>query len=117
LSVSDKAGGLLLTVTVSASLAELLAVAASATPFGALIVATLVSVPDAAADIEQVAVKVALPPLSRLTELLMLPEPEAGQELPDDAAQVQVQVSDDGNVSATIAPVTLLGPRFPATSV
>jgi hypothetical protein len=106
LSVSDKAGGLLLTVTVSASLAELLAVAASATPFGALIVATLVSVPDAAADIEQVAVKVALPP-----------EPEAGQELPDDAAQVQVQVSDDGNVSATIAPVTLLGPAFPATSV
>jgi hypothetical protein len=65
-----------------------------------------------------VTVKVALPPLSRFTRALMFPLPLAGQTEPTDAAQVHVAaVTFAGNTSATVAPVTALGPAFAATIV
>src|SRR5438067_27167 len=47
----------------------------------------------------------------------MLPEPEAMQLPPPAPMQVQVQVSEAGKVSATVAPVTALGPALDATMV
>src|SRR3954465_29578 len=47
----------------------------------------------------------------------MLPEPEAVQVPPPAPAQVQVQVSEAGKVSATVAPVALLGPALEAVIV
>ena len=58
-----------------------------------------------------------LPPLGRLTVSLMLPEPEAVQVPPPAPTQVQVQVSEAGKVSATVAPVALLGPALLAVMV
>ena len=43
---------------------------------------------------------------------LMLPEPAAVQVPPPAPTQVQVQVSEAGKVSATVAPVALLGPAL-----
>lgn len=57
------------------------------------------------------------PPDGRLTVLLMFPAPEAVQVPPPAPTHVQVQVSMAGNVSATVAPVTLLGPAFEAVIV
>ena len=48
---------------------------------------------------------------------LMLPEPDAVQVPPPAPTQVQVQVSDAGKVSATVAPVALLGPALLAVIV
>ena len=101
----------------SVSLAELLAAAGSVTPPGAVTVAVLVSNPLAAAEMAQLAVYVVLPPLGRFTTSLILPEPEAVQVPPPAPAHVQVQVSDAENVSATVAPVTLLGPALLALIV
>ena len=81
----------------------------SLTPPGAATVAVLLSVPVAAAEIAQLAVYVALAPTGKLTVLLMLPEPLAVQVPPPAPTQVQVQVRDAGKVSATVAPVALLG--------
>src|SRR6476469_6141955 len=47
----------------------------------------------------------------------MLPLPDAVQVPPPAPTQVQVQVSDAGNMSATVAPVALLGPAFDAVIV
>src|SRR5690349_3716243 len=47
----------------------------------------------------------------------MFPEPEAVKVAARAVAQVQVQVSDAGKVSATVAPVALLGPALEAVVV
>ena len=47
----------------------------------------------------------------------MLPEPEAVQVPPPAPAQVHVQVNAAGKVSATVAPLTLLGPALLAVIV
>ncbi len=47
----------------------------------------------------------------------MLPEPEAVQVPPPAPTHVQVQVSEAGKVSATVAPVALLGPALLAMMV
>jgi hypothetical protein len=47
----------------------------------------------------------------------MLPEPEAVQVPPPVPTQVQVQVRAAGKVSATVAPVVLLGPALLAMMV
>src|SRR3954452_23838406 len=47
----------------------------------------------------------------------MLPEPDAVQVPPPAPTQVQVAVRDAGKVSATVAPVALLGPAFDAVIV
>src|SRR3954463_4947834 len=103
--------------SVSGPVAELLPGVGSVTPAGAVTVAVLLSVPVANAEIEQLAVYVALPPLGRLTVSLRLPEPEAVQVPPPAPAHVQVQVSEAGNVSATVALVALLGPALLAVTV
>jgi hypothetical protein len=52
------------------------------------------------------------------TVALMSPAPDAGQLDPADAAHVQVTpVSAAGNTSATVAPVTAVGPAFDAAIV
>src|SRR5204862_320052 len=101
-----------LAASVSLSVAELLPGVGSVTPAGAVTVEVLLRVPVAAAEIVQLAVYVTLPPEGRLAESLMLPEPEAVQVPPPAPTQVQVQVSDAGKVSATVAPVALLGPAL-----
>jgi hypothetical protein len=47
----------------------------------------------------------------------MLPDPAAVHVPPAAPAQVQVQVREAGKVSATVAPVALLGPALLATMV
>jgi hypothetical protein len=47
----------------------------------------------------------------------MLPDPDAVHAPPPAPAHVHVAVRDAGNVSATVAPVTLLGPTLLATIV
>ena len=59
-----------------------------------------------------------MPAAGRFTTWLMLPEPLAVHEEPAEAVQVQVTpVRLAGNVSATVAPVTAVGPAFLATIV
>src|SRR5207245_1762580 len=65
----------------------------------------------------QLAVYVVLPPLGRFTVSLMLPLPDAVHVPPPAPTHVHVQVSDAGNVSATVAPVAVLGPAFDAVIV
>ena len=48
---------------------------------------------------------------------LMFPEPEAVAVPPPAPTAVHVAVSEAGRVSATVAPVTLLGPAFEAVIV
>ena len=105
-------------VIVSVSVAELLPGFGSVTPAGAATVAVLTSVPVAEADNVAVSVKVAVAPTGRLTAALMFPEPDAGHVPPPAPTHVHVApVSAAGNVSATVAPVTALGPLFDATIV
>ena len=104
-------------VNVSVSVALLLPGVGSVTPAAAATVAVLLSDPVAAAEMLQLAVYVTLPPLGRLTELLMLPEPDAVQVPPPAPTHVHVHVSDAGNVSATVEPGALLGPAFDAVIV
>src|SRR5689334_10123536 len=101
----------------SLSVALLLPGVGSVTPPGVVIVAVFDSVPVAAPEIVALAVKVTDPPAGRFTVSLMLPLPEAVQVPPPAPTQVQVLVSDAGNVSATVAPVALLGPAFDAVIV
>lgn len=97
--------------SVSVSVLLLFAKFVSLTPAGAVIDAELTSEPVTELLIEQVAENVTLAPPGRLTELLMLPEPDAEQVPPFAPLQVQVQeLSDCGNVSVTVAPETLLDP-------
>src|SRR5438552_360628 len=87
----------------SVSVALLLAGVGSVTPAGAAMVAVLLMVPLAAPAMVALTVKVALPPLSRLTDAAMLPLPLAGQLDPADAAQVQAsKVLLDGAVSVSV---------------
>src|SRR5439155_1312528 len=101
----------------SLSVAELLPGVGSVTPAGAATVAVLLSVPVADAEIVQLDVYVVLPPLGKFTVSLMLPEPDAVHVPPPAPTHVQVQVSDAGKVSATVAPVALLGPALLAVIV
>lgn len=103
----------------SVSVAELFPEVGSVVPAGTLTVAVLLNVPDASLAMVAFKVKVAVPPLSRLTVVLMLPEPVAAPQLdPGGAVQVQVAlVSLTGNVSTTVALVTALGPLLVATIV
>ncbi len=104
--------------SVSVSVAELLPGLGSVTPAGAVIVAVLTSVPVAAADTVPLSVNVALPPTGRLTLALMLPEPAAGQVPPPAPTHVHAAPRIvAGTVSATVAPVTPLGPLLLATIV
>jgi hypothetical protein len=102
-------------MTVFASVALLLP-AGSLMPPGAVTVAVLLIVPLPVAV--AVTVNVAVPPLSRLTLAEMLPVPVAGQVEPALAEQVQpLTVMFAGKTSATVAPVTALGPAFDTTIV
>jgi len=102
-------------MTVLLSVAELLP-AGSFTPTGAAMVAVLEIVPEPLAV--AVTVKVAVPPLSRLTDAARFPDPLAGQTEPALAVHVQVApVSAAGKLSVTVAAVTALGPAFEATIV
>ena len=102
----------------SASVAELLPGVGSVTPAGAVTVAVLISVPEAAAESVAVSVKVTLAPAGRLTLALMLPDPDAGQVPPPAPTQVHAApVSTAGTVSVTVPPVTPLGPALLATIV
>ena len=105
--------------SVSVSVALLLAGFGSVTAAGAVMVAVLDSVPVAAATTGAVTVKVKDPPAGRFTVLaLMLPEPLAGPVPPPAPTPVQVAPEmDAGKVSATVAPVTLLGPALEAVMV
>src|SRR4029077_13810984 len=103
--------------SVSLSVAELLAGVGSVTPAGAVTVAVFESVPVAAAAIAQLAVYVALPPEGRFTVSLMLPPPDAVQVPLPAPRHVHVQVSEAGNVSATVAPVASPGPALLAVIV
>jgi len=103
--------------SVSLSVAELLPGLGSVTPAGAVTVAVLDSVPVAAAEMAALTVYVTDPPAGRLTVSVMLPEPAAVQVPPPAPTQVQVAVSEAGNVSATVAPVALLGPALDAVIV
>src|SRR3954447_22197503 len=97
---------------------SLLLPAASVTPAGALTVAVLDSVPVAEEATVPLTVNVAVPPERRLTEAAMLPVPEAGQDEPLEAVQVQAApVKAAGKVSATEAPTTSEGPLLVTTIV
>ena len=100
------------------SVAELLLGSGSGRPAGFVTVTVFVRSPNDPARTGAVTVNVAVPPLRRLTSVLMLPLPEAGPLEP--LLYVAVQVAPStwlGNVSTTVAPVTLLGPRFVTTIV
>src|SRR5438034_915527 len=103
----------------SESVAELLPGAGSVVPPGTVVVAVLIRLPAAAGSMVATTVKVAVPPTARLTRLLMLPLPFAGPEEPAPAyAAVQVAlVMAAGKESATVAPVTKLGPALVTTMV
>ena len=58
-----------------------------------------------------------LPPTGRFTVSAKLPAPDAVQVPPPAPTQVQVQVSAAGKVSATVAPVAVLGPALLAVMV
>src|ERR671931_1554714 len=103
-------------ITVLLSVALLLP-GGSFRPAGAVTEAVFVIVPEPAVTVP-VAVKVAVPPTSRLMLALMLPLPLAGQLDPADAAQVHVTLdSCAGNASVTVAPVAAVGPALLTTMV
>jgi hypothetical protein len=105
--------------SVSVSVAELFAPLVSVTPPGAVIVAVLLNDPVAVARTVADTVNVAEPPMARFTGTLNDPVPEAVEQLdPAVAAQVHDQaLMFAGIVSATVAPLTALGPLFVATIV
>jgi hypothetical protein len=105
-------------VTVSVSVAELLAANGSVTPAGAVTVAVFSSVPVAVGESVAVTVKVAAPLAARSTVAAMSPAPDTGQELPAEARHVQAApVSPAGKSSVTATPVTALGPALATTIV
>src|SRR5437660_836958 len=96
---------------VSVSVAELFAGLVSVVPTGTATAAVLARLPVALDATFAIIVKVAVPPFNRLTVVLILPLPDAGQVELEDATQVQVAlVMLAGKVSVTVAPVTSLGP-------
>jgi hypothetical protein len=103
---------------VSVSVAELFPGVGSVLPPGIAIDAVLASEPVALGAMVPVTVKVAVPLESKVTDALMEPEPDTGQEDPEDAEQVHVApVSDAGMASVTVAAVMVEGPAFEATTV
>src|SRR5215471_8860408 len=96
----------------SVSVAELLPGVGSVTPAGAVTVAVLTRLPVAPALMVSVTVKVTEPPTGRLTVSLMAPVPDAAPQVPPLVpAHVQLRaVTPVGSGSATVAPVTALGP-------
>src|SRR5262245_14606399 len=101
-------------VMASASLAALLAGLASATPAGGVTVAVLTRVPVTDGLIWFVKLKVTLALTGRSTVVASAPMPLLGPEtLPPLVLPVTVQVAavtPAGNASATLGPVTALGP-------
>ena len=84
---------------------------------GAVTVAVLETEPVADAATLAVTVKVAVPPAIRLTVVLMLPTPAAGQ-LPPTATQLHVAFDKlAANASTTEAPTTSDGPLLATTIV
>ena len=77
----------------------------------------LIQLPDALYRDEMAKQGVTLPPLGRSVLSLIVPLPDAVHVPPPAPTQVQVQVSLAGKVSATVAPVALLGPAFEAVMV
>src|SRR5204863_9961868 len=105
-------------LSVSVSVALLLPGVGSVAPLGTATVAVLTSVPVAAAERVAVSVYVTLAPTGRLTVSAMLPAPDAVHVPPPAPTHVQLApLNTAGNVSVTVAPVTLLGPAFDATIV
>src|SRR5439155_7864106 len=103
-------------LSVSVSVALLLAGFGSVTPTGAAMVAVLAMEPVALPATVALTVNVAVPPLSKFTLAEMLPLPLAGQLEPTLATQLQLpNVRPAGAVSVTVAPVAALGPLFVAT--
>src|SRR5438132_616515 len=104
---------------VSVSVAELLLLLISVTPAGAVTVAVLVNVPPAVGETVPLRTKVAVPPLARLTVVLIDPEPLAAPQLdPADGTQFQVApVISAGTLSVTVAPVTGTAPLLLTTMV
>ena len=104
-------------VSVSMSLAELFPGFGSVAAGGAATVAVLETDPEAEASTSAVTVNVAVPPAIRLTMLLMLPTPAAGQ-LPPTAAQLHTAFDRlAANASTTEAPTTSDGPLLVTTIV
>jgi hypothetical protein len=90
----------------------------SGTDAGVAMVAVFTSGEGVPAASVPVAVKVAVPPASRVTDAATLPLPLAGQVDPAEAEQVQpTPVSPAGKLSFTVAPVTATGPLFVAERV
>src|SRR3954451_21516020 len=106
-------------VSVSVSVAELLAGVGSVTDAGAETGAVFARVPVADAESVPVTVKVALPPGASVPVGLMLPVPDGeGQVEPAVAEHVHATpATAAGRVSATVAPVAVEGPPFVATTV
>src|SRR6266540_1918172 len=101
--------------------AVLLAGVGSLTPLGGVTVVLLTNCPVVPLGTVPLSVKMALPPLTRLTVVAMLPVPLAAPHaLGAVAEQVQVNpapLSAAGNGSLTVAPVTSLGPLLVTTIV
>jgi hypothetical protein len=107
-----------LAFNVSVSVALLLPGVGSVTPAGAVTVAVFDSEPVALGLMFAMTVYVTLPPTGRLTVALMLPEPLAVHVPPPAPTHVHESlVIAAGNVSATVAPVALLGPALLAVIV
>src|SRR5262245_53121796 len=97
------------------SVALLLAAVGSVVPVGAATVAVLLSVPLAVDATVPVALNVTDAPAARSTVVAIGPLPEAAPQLAPAPLGVHVHVtppSAAGNVSATAAPVTGLGPAL-----
>src|SRR6266536_6594825 len=96
------------------SVAPLLPSVGSLVPLGGVTVAVLTNCPVVPLGTVPLRLKVAVPPLTRLTVVAMLPVPLAAPHaLGAVAEQVQVNpapLSAAGNGSLTVAPVTSLGP-------
>ena len=104
--------------SVSVSVAELLPGTGSVTPGGTDAVAVLASTPRAEATTVASTVNVAVPPATRSTRVLTLPEPLGEHADPAVAVHVHVApVSSTGNESVTATPATSDGPRFVTTTV
>src|SRR5262249_5351644 len=94
----------------------------SVVPAGGVTVAVFVSVPVAAGLTVAVTVKVTAPPTGRFTVVAMSPAPPAVPQVAVPAVVAQVHITfwrnaGPGNVSMTVAPTTLVGPRFETTIV
>ena len=103
----------------SVSVALLLPGTGSVVPTGGVTVAVFTNVPTAVDATLATTLKVAVPLTARLTVVLRLPVPLAALQLePPVATQLQLAlVMAAGKVSATVAPVTALGPALVTTMV